>query len=70
MSVHIQPVAEITRRARNALIQELGVVDTLRFLNQFRAGSGDYTTERDLLFKDESVGSIMASIKAQRKIDA
>lgn len=70
MSVYIQPLAEITSRARNALIQELGVVDTLRFLNQFRAGSGDYTTEREQLFKDESVKSIAAGIKAQRNADA
>lgn len=70
MSVHIQPLAEITGRARNALIQELGVVDTLRFLNQFRAGSGDYTTEREQLFKGESVKSVVASIKAQRNGDA
>lgn len=70
MSVHIQPLAEITSRARNVLIQELGVVDTLRFLNQFRAGSGDYTTEREQLFKGESVRSIVAGIKAQRNADA
>jgi hypothetical protein len=70
MSIHIQPLAEITSRARNALIQELGVVNTLRFLNQFRACSGDYTTEREQLFKGESVKSIVASIKAQRNADA
>jgi hypothetical protein len=70
MSFQIQPLAEITSRARNALIQELGIVNTLRFLNQFRAGSGDYTTEREPLFKGESVKSIVASIKAQRNADA
>ena len=63
MSVPIQTVAEVTRRARNALIQELGVVDTLRFLNQFRAGSGDYATEREKLFKGESVKSIVAVLR-------
>jgi len=61
---------EITSRAQNALIRELGVVDTIRFLNQFRAGSGDYTTEREELFKAESVKSIVAEIKAQRNINA
>ena len=66
MSVHLQPLSEITSRAKNALIEELGVIDTLRFLNQFRAGSGDYTTEREQLFKGESVTSIVAGIKAQR----
>jgi len=70
MSVQIQPLKEITSRAQTALIRELGVVDTLRFLNQFRAGSGNYTTEREELFKAESVKSIVAEIKAQRNINA
>ena len=38
MSVRIQPIAALTHRATHALIQELGVVDAIRFLNQFRAG--------------------------------
>jgi hypothetical protein len=70
MSVHIQPLGEITSRARNALIKELGVVDTLRFLSQLRAGSGDYTKEREQLFKGESVESLVASIKAKRNAPA
>ncbi len=66
MSVSIQPMSQLTNRAKHALVQELGVVDTMRFLNQFRAGNGDYTAEREQLFKGESVKSIAASIKAQR----
>lgn len=66
MSVHIQSISELTSRAKHALIQELGIIDAMRFLNQFRAGSGDYTVEREQLFKGESVKSILAGIKAQR----
>ena len=66
MSISIQPMSQLTSRAKHALMQELGVVDTLRFLNQFRAGDGDYTTERDQLFRGESVQSIIAEMKAQR----
>ena len=66
MSFYIQSLSEITSRAKSALIQELGVVDTLRFLSQFRAGSGDYTTEREHLFKGETVRSIVSDIKAER----
>lgn len=65
MSVPIQPMSELTNRAKHALIQDLGVVDAMRFLNQFRAGSGDYTAEREQLFKGESVKSIAADIKNQ-----
>ena len=66
MSIHIQPMSELTQRARNALIQELGVIDAMRFLNQFRAGDGDYTSEREMLFKGETVKSIVADIKRLR----
>ncbi len=66
MSVQIQPIARITHRATNALIQELGVVDTIRFLNQFRAGSGNYTAQREQLFEGMSVKDIIADIKARR----
>jgi hypothetical protein len=67
MSVHMQPISELTQRAKAALIQELGAVDTVRFLNQFRAGDGDYTQERTELFKGDTVNSLIASIKAQRQ---
>ena len=50
----------------SVLIQELGVIDALRVLNQFRAGHGDYTVEREQLFQGESVKSIVEAIKAQR----
>ncbi len=70
MTIHIQPLSELTHRARNALIQELGVIDAMRFLNQFRAGTGDYTVERKILFKDESVKSIVADIRALRTIES
>jgi hypothetical protein len=66
MNTLIQPLADVNERARNALVQALGVSDTLRFLNQFRAGSGDYTAEREHLFEGESVKSLVESIKARR----
>jgi hypothetical protein len=63
----IQPISDITRLATNTLIKELGIVDTIRFLNQFRAGAGNYTIERRQLFKGMSVKDIVGEIKAQRK---
>ncbi len=68
MSAQIQPIAELTHRATNALIKEFGVVDTIRFLNQFRAGSGNYTMEREQLFQGMSVKDIVKEIKAQRRV--
>ena len=55
MTVVIQPLTEISLRARNVLIQELGVTDAMRFLNQFQVGSGDYMREREQLFKHDTV---------------
>ena len=68
MSAQIQPIAELTHRATNALIKEFGVVDTIRLLNQFRAGSGNYTMEREQLFQGMSVKDIVKEIKAQRRV--
>ena len=66
MSVQIQPISQLSDRARYALVRELGVVDSMRFLRQFRSGSGNYTAERDQLFGDKSVKSIVAEIEARR----
>lgn len=67
MTTNLQPISEVTQRGTSALIKEIGVVDTIRFLNQFRAGSGNYTMEREQLFKGVSVKDIVSDIKAQRK---
>ncbi|WP_417914466.1 hypothetical protein [Candidatus Electronema sp. JM] len=66
MSATIQPLYEITNRAERILVKELRVADTLRYLGQFRSENGDYTVERERLFKGESVKSIIADIKNQR----
>ena len=66
MTVHIQSISTIDHQAKDLLIQGLGVVDTLRFLNQFRHGHGDYTREREALFEGETVKSIVEGIKSKR----
>lgn len=67
MSAQLQPLVQLTKRATDALIKEIGIVDTLRFLSQFRTGTGDYTVERPQLFQGMSVKDIISEIKAQRK---
>lgn len=66
MTVHIEPMEQLIDRARHALIEKLGVIDTMRFLHQFRAGGGNYTAERERLFEGETVKGIVAGIKARR----
>ena len=62
-----KPLTQITQEAIQVLYQEIGVVDTVRFLNQFTTGYGDYTTERDALFANMTLDDILADIKARRK---
>ncbi len=42
-----------------ALIREVGVTDTARFLHQFGAGYGDYTAERAALFGHLSLDEVI-----------
>jgi hypothetical protein len=67
MSAGIRPLAEITARGTEILIREMGVVDALRFLNQFHPGSGDYTKERGHWLNKLSQGEIVSEIKASRR---
>lgn len=67
MTAPVLPLTEITRSAIHVLCRELGVVNTVRFLNQFNLGEGDYTKERDTLFADMSVDDIAHDIYRTRK---
>ncbi|MEM1117632.1 MAG: hypothetical protein AAF845_18015 [Bacteroidota bacterium] len=50
MNAPARPLADVTEQALRALAREIGVADTARFLQQFGAGRGDYTKDRDALF--------------------
>ena len=63
MNVAAKPLSEITRNAINLLSKEMGIVDTVRFLNQFTTGYGNYTEEREALFKDMTLDEILVAIK-------
>jgi hypothetical protein len=41
----------------------MGRVDNVRFLNQFTTGYGNYTEERESLFKDLTLYEIIAAVK-------
>jgi len=63
MNIETKPLAEITEEAINILFQKLGAVNTVRFLNQFTTGYGNYTNERDALFGRMTLDEIIADIK-------
>jgi hypothetical protein len=66
MTVNIRTLAEVTHRAIEILCRELGAADTMRFINQFTNGHGDYTAERDALFAGETLDQIIADIKSAK----
>lgn len=63
MKVQGKPLSEITRHAIDLLSKEIGIVDTVRFLNQFTTGYGNYTEEREALFKDLTLDEILATMR-------
>jgi len=67
MITEVKPLMEINQQAIRLLYQELGVVDTVRFLKQFTTGFGDYTQEREILFEKKTLDEIVSEIEKQRK---
>jgi hypothetical protein len=68
MSIEAKTTSEISNEAINLLLGKLGAEKTLRFLNQFSAGSGDYTKERKKLYSNKSLDQLVSEIKNKRKI--
>jgi len=48
------------------LFQTLGIVNTVRFINQFTTGYGNYTGEREALFGDLTLDEVISEIKQSR----
>ena len=63
MIVQTKLLSEVTHQALAVLMKEIGVVNTVRFLNQFTMGYGDYTAERDALFADLTLDALLAAVK-------
>jgi hypothetical protein len=59
MSGQTKSLSEITQQAIEVLSKEIGIANTVRFLNQFSIGYGNYTEERESLFKDLTLDEIL-----------
>lgn len=66
MSATATTLNEINIKAITLLSSKLGTADTIRFLNQFTTGFGNYTEERKKVFDTMSLDDIMQDIKARR----
>lgn len=49
------PLAELNQQIIQLLYKEVGIVNTLRFLQQYRRGYGNFVEERHGLFENMSV---------------
>ena len=54
---------EITQQAIEVLFKEVGIANTIRFLNQFSTGYGNYTEERENLFEDLTLNEVLVQLK-------
>ncbi len=66
MAVALKPLREITEEALHVLFREIGIANTIRFLNQFSLGQGNYTEERDHLFAELSFDEAVKAIRDRR----
>jgi hypothetical protein len=65
--LEMRPLAEITQEALKVLYKEIGVANTVRFLNQFTTGYGNYTEEHNQLFEGMTLDKTIFEIKKNRK---
>ncbi|MDR4505856.1 MAG: hypothetical protein MRK01_13875 [Candidatus Scalindua sp.] len=54
---------EINKEAFEVLFKELGVSRTIRFINQYSIGKGNYVEMKDKIFRGMTVEDIVSEIK-------
>jgi len=62
--VETRPLTDITQEALPLLYRDLGIVNTVRFLNQFTTGFGNYTEERRALIENQTLDEVLADVLA------
>jgi hypothetical protein len=67
MTVLLKPLAEINQEAIRVLTREIGVANTLRFINQFTSGTGNYTEERREMYSGMEIDDLVSEIQRRRK---
>ena len=67
MTIATRPLTQITIEALRLLYAQLGLVDTMRFLNQFTTGFGNYTEERRAMVEAQTLEEVLAEVRAYRR---
>jgi hypothetical protein len=63
----IRTQQEIIRQGYKALVDSLGVADTIRFIQYFSPGKGDYTKERHQWLDKLSLEDFISEMKQRRE---
>jgi len=63
------PLIDVNEKALRLLVEEMGIVNTARFIHQFTMGAGDSVAEKERLYGTMSVADIAAAIRASRQPD-
>jgi hypothetical protein len=61
------PLSEIQRIGLEVLLERLGPVGLIRFLQQFETGHGDYTAEREQWLVETDLDGLVAKIQQQKQ---
>lgn len=61
---------ELRRVGIDALVEALGPVGTVRFLQQFDPGRGDYTAHRGAILGEPTVDEVMDEVERRRGFPA
>jgi hypothetical protein len=56
---------EINKEALELLYRELGISKTIRFLNQYSAGMGDYTRQKEIIYQGKTVQDLVSEIQKE-----
>jgi hypothetical protein len=67
MKSQVMSISQIRKVGMEALVQALGQIGMVRFLQQFEVGRGDYTKERNLWLGKMSIHDIVRGIEEQSK---
>ena len=60
---------EIIKQGYQALVDSLGVVDAIRFIQYFSPGKGDYTKDRHQWLEEKSLDDILRDIEQFKERD-
>ena len=61
----LKTINSLRKEGWEVLVKKLGVVEATRYILQFQTGAGDYTKERQEIFKNIHVEEIIGEIKTK-----